>query len=102
MDKEFNYNIKPIYIAIGATLATAFTTITSDFGRKDLYYQHGNFPIIGTFIIVMFLVLPIFFKGYREYIWTKKGLITLLVALAINLPIGVYCIINHYNLFGII
>ncbi len=101
-NKEFNYNINPIHIAIVSTFATILTTITSDFGRKDLYYEHANFPIVGTFIIIMFLALPIFFKGYREYIWTKKGLITLFIALAINLPIGIYCTINRYNLFGVI
>lgn len=98
MNNKFNYSINPIHIAIVSTCATLLTTITSNFGRKDLYYENANFPIIGTFIIVMFLIFPVFFKGYREYIWTKKGLIILFVALAINLPIGIYCILNHYNM----
>lgn len=99
-DNDFNYNIKPFHMAIVATLATLLTAITSDFGRQDFSYEHGTFPIVGTMLIIIFLLLPIFFKGYRKYIWTKKGLITLFIALIINLPIGIYCTVNHFNIYG--
>ena len=94
---NFNYKINPVAVAVGATFLTLFISILTDFGNRD-YSSHGRTGnLSGTFIIIMFLVLPIFFKGYREYIWTKKGLIILFVALVINLPIDVICLINHYS-----
>lgn len=89
-------------IAIGSTILTLISSIFSDFG--NIYYRNhfGLGELSGSFFIVVFLLLPVFFSGYREYIWTKKGLITLLIALVINLPIGIYCTLNRYNLFGVI
>ncbi len=101
-NKEFNYNVSPNAIAVVSTILTLINAIFSNFGRIYFPNHFGRGELNGSVIIVMFLVLPIFFKGYREYIWTKKGLITLLIALAINLPIGIYCTINRYNLFGVI
>lgn len=101
-DKKSNYDVQPLSVAIGSTILTLINSIFSDFG--NIYYRNkfGRGEMIGTFIVVTFLLLPLFLKEYREYIWTKKGLITLFIALAINLPIGVYCTINRHNLFGVI
>ena len=101
-NENFNYCVQPISIAIGSTILTLISSIFSNFG--NIYYRNdfGRGELSGSFFIIIFLILPIFFKGYRKYIWTKKGFITLFIALAINLPIGIYCAINRYNLFGVI
>lgn len=94
---NFNYKINPVALAVGATFLTLFIAILTDFGNRD-YGTHGRTGnLSGTFIIIMFLVLPIFFKGYREYIWTKKGLIILFAALVVNLPIDIICLMNRYS-----
>lgn len=90
--KKFNYNVSPALIAIASTFLTLFNAICSNFGNVYYRNQFGRGEMSGTVFIIIFLVLPIFFKGYREYVWTKKGLITLLAAL----------IINRYNVFGVI
>lgn len=100
MNNNFNYKVNPIFIALAATFVTIFTSICSDFGNVDVRNSFGDGEISGTFIIIAFLILPLFFKGYREYIWTKKGLVILFIALVINLPIAIYCIINRWRNFG--
>jgi ABC-type glycerol-3-phosphate transport system permease component len=100
MKKEFNYKINTVAVAIGSTFLTLFTSICSNFGKVYYSNNFGSGEISGTVLILIFLLLPIFDKGYRKYIWIKKGLITLFIALAINLPIAIYCTINKYNLFG--
>ena len=101
MKNEFDYNVSPLALAIVATILTLLDAIFSDFGRARLIYRgFGRGELCGTAFIIGFLVVTIFYKGYRQYVWTKKGLITLFVALAINLAIAIYCIINHYNLYG--
>ncbi len=98
MNNNFNYSrLKPISISIIATIVTIVDALITNFGTIRVY-RTSNFG--GTIILIMFSLLPLFFEGYREHIWTKKGIITLLIALAINLPIGIYCTINRYNLFG--
>lgn len=101
-NKNFNYNVQPIKIAIGSTILTLICSIFSDFG--DIYYRNhfGRGELSGSFLIIIFLVLPIFYKNYRKHIWTKKGLITLFIALTINLIIGIYCTANRFNNFGTI
>lgn len=71
-NKNFNYNVQPVSIAIGSTILTLISSIFSDFG--NIYYRNhfGLGELSGSFFIVVFLLLPIFFSGYREYIWTKK------------------------------
>ena len=101
-NKNFNYCVQPVSIAIGSTILTLISSIFSDFGNIYSRNHFGRGELSGSFFIIIFLLLPVFFKGYREYSWTKKGLITLFIALTINLLIGIYCTVNRYNLFGVI
>lgn len=100
-NKNFNYCVQPITIAIGSTALTLICSIFSDFGNIYFRNQFGRGELSGSFFIIIFLLLPVLFKDYREYIWTKKGLITLFIALTINLSIGIFCTVNRYNLFGV-
>lgn len=99
-DKEFNYNINPIIIAVASIILTLLCAIFSGFGKMDYGTGFGRGVMSGSVFVIGFLVLPIFFKGYRKYLWRKKSLIILFIALAINLPIGIYCLINQYNVVG--
>lgn len=101
-NKDFNYRVQPITIAIGSTVLTLINSLFSDFGNIYFRNHFGRGELSGSFLIIIFLLLPVFYKGYREYVWTKKGLIILFIALAINLSIGIYCTVNRYNLFGVI
>ena len=101
MKKEFDYNVSPLMIAITATIITLIEAVASGFGTVKI--PSGGFGrgvLNGTVFLITFLIITVFYKGYRKYVWTKKGLITLFVALAINLVIGVYCLINKYKLYG--
>lgn len=100
MKDNFNYNISPTLIAVVSTFLTLFNAICSNFGNLDLPTGFGRGELSGTVLIIIFLVLPAFFKGYRKYIWTKKGLIILFIALIINFPIGIYCTVNRFNIYG--
>jgi hypothetical protein len=73
--KEFNYNISIDSVAIGSTILTLINSIFSNFG--NIYYSNefGRGEMSGTFLILIVLLLPIFSKGYRKYIWTKKELL---------------------------
>lgn len=101
-NKDSEIIIKPVSIAVLSVILTLINSFFSKFGTVFLPNNFGRGEMIGVFISLTFLLLPVFIKKYRKYIWTKNGLITLFVALAINLPIGIYCAINRYNLFGVI
>lgn len=101
MKKEFDYNVNPLMIAVTATIITLIEAITSGFGTLKVPSRgFGRGVLNGTVLLITFLIMTVIYKGYRKYVWTKKGLITLFVALAINLAIGVYCLINQYELNG--
>lgn len=95
MDKKFDYSIlRPIPIAIFATILT----IVNNFLLTYTGVHSGRYisRFGGLEILILFLVvLPLFFKGYRPYAWSKKGIIILSLSLMINLPITIYFVINY-------
>lgn len=99
-NKEFDYNINPIKIAIASIILTLISAIFSNFGKMDYGTEFGRGVMSGSFFVIGFLILPMFVKGYRKYLWTKKSLIILFIALVINLPIGIFCLINQHNVVG--
>lgn len=92
----------PGAIAVLSTMSTIVIPLLSNFGRLDIYRGFGRSELAGSIFIIISLLMPIFVKKYRKEFWSKKGLIIFIVALAINLPIGIYSIINHYNLYGLV
>lgn len=92
----------PGAIAAASTLSTIVIPLLSNFGRLDIYRGFGRSELAGSIFIIISLLIPIFVKKYRKEFWSKKGLIIFIVALAINLPIGIFGIINHYNLYGLV
>ncbi len=97
-----NYNINPILIAVGSVILTLINALFTNFGTVYHRNQFGRGQMSGSFLIIIFLLLPAFFEGYRKNLWSKKSLIILLFALIINLSLGVYCTLNRYKLFGIL
>lgn len=78
MKKEFDYKVNPLMIAVTATIITLIEAITSGFGTLKI--PSGGFGrgvLNGTVFLITFLIITVFYKGYRKYVWTKKGLITL-------------------------
>lgn len=94
MDK-FN-KIKPAQILIISVIISLIGSIITDFGRANVYNQDSG--VGGTIFVVSVLVLPVFFKEQRKYAWSRKGLLTLIIALVINLPFAIVSIMNHYHL----
>lgn len=94
MDK-FN-KIKPAQILIISVIISLIGSIITDFGRANVYNQDSG--VGGTIFVVSVLVLPVFFKKQRKYAWSRKGLLTLIIALVINLPFAIVSIMNHYHL----
>ena len=101
-NKDFSYHLDPIQIAIGATALTLISSIFSDFGNIRTSNNFGQGELNGSVFLIGILVIPIFMKGYRKYVWKKKGLIILIIALIINLSIGIYSTVNRYNNFGVL
>lgn len=92
----------PGAIAAASTLSTFVGSLGSNFGRLDIYRGFGRTELAGSIFIIISLLMPIFAKKYRKEFWSKKGLIIFIIALAINLPIGIHSIVNHYNLNGLV
>ena len=93
MDK-FN-KIKPAQILIISVIISLIGSIITDFGRSNVYNQDSG--VGGTIFVVSVLVLPVFLKEQRKYAWSRKGLLTLIIALVINLPFAIVSLVNHYN-----
>lgn len=102
MKIQRNNELNPASVAVLSTTITLITSLFYNFGRVES--RNGIFrgESTGTIILIFVLLIPIFFKSYRKELWSKRGLIILHVALAINLPIAIYPAINRYNLYGLV
>lgn len=94
MDK-FN-KINSVQILIISVIISLIGSITTDFGRADVYNQDSG--VGGTVFVIGALILPAFFKEQRESAWSRNGLLILIIALIINLPFAIISIMNHYSL----
>ena len=93
MDK-FN-RINPVQILTISVIISLIGSIITDFGRANIYNQDSG--VGGTIFVVGVLILPVFIKEQRKYTWSRKGLLTLITALVINLPFAIISLVNHYN-----
>lgn len=95
--KDNKIKINPLHVAIGSIIITWLPAIWSDFGRTKVSGPYSSYGAMGVVLIAEILILPLFFKNYRNDVWTKKGIITLVISFFINLPVAVICIINQFQ-----
>lgn len=79
--------------SLGVTIVSYIAAFRSDFGLNynDMRTDSGE---LGACLIIIILALSIMVKDFRKYL-TKKTVLLLIVALLINLPIAIVCIINR-------
>lgn len=87
--------IQPVTILILSTIASLIGSIATDFGKANVYNQ--NMGVSGTVIVIFTLIVPIIFKEQREYAWSNKRYLILILALIINLPFAIITVSNHYG-----
>lgn len=95
--KDNKIKINPLHVAIGSIIITWLPAIWSYFGRTKVSGPYSSYGAMGVVLIAEILILPLFFKNYRNDVWTKKGIITLVISFFINLPVAVICIINQFQ-----
>ncbi len=101
MFEDKKIKINPIVIAIGTILITWLGALTTNFGNARLIGPHSDFGAAGATFDIGVLLLPVFFKDLRKDVWSKKGLISLILATVVNLPVAVICFHNYvYFNFG--
>lgn len=84
---EYPFKVSAEYMNFIAMITVMVNVISEKFGTYPSYSSGGRYSrmeIMGIFVPLMILILPIFIKKWREKLWTANTIIISFITLIIS------------------